>query len=107
TASVHYAFEGRTFVLVSASYLEKAMLPKDYELIDEMGRAPDVILNGGSAIIGPNGKYVVEPVYGKETLVLGEIRPDRAFAENLTLDVAGHYSRPDVFELKVNRRRTT
>ncbi len=105
TASVHYAFEGRTFVLVAASYLEKKMLPKDYELSAEMGGAPDVILNGGSAIIGPNGKYVVEPVYGKEQLVIGEIDPDRAFAENLTLDVAGHYSRPDVFEFRVNRSR--
>jgi predicted amidohydrolase len=107
TASVHYAFEGRTFVLVAASYLEKQMLPKNYELRDEMGSAPDVILNGGSAIIGPNGKYIVEPVYGKEELVIGEIDPDRAFAENLTLDVAGHYSRPDVFDFSVKRHRKT
>jgi predicted amidohydrolase len=107
TASVHYAFEGRAFVLVAASYLEKAMLPKDYELRGEMGSAPDVILNGGSAIIGPNGKYIVEPVYGKEQLVIGEIDPDRALAENLTLDVAGHYSRPDVFEFAVKRHRKT
>ena len=105
TASVHYAFEGRCFVLVAGSYLEKRMLPKDYELMDEMTGAPEVILSGGSAIIGPNGAYVVEPVHGKEALVSAEIDLDQATAENLTLDVAGHYARPDVFELTVNRRR--
>jgi nitrilase len=105
TASVHYAFEGRCFVLVTASYLEKRMLPADYELSAEMTAAPDVILKGGSAVIGPNGQYIVEPVYGREELIVAEIDPDRAIAENLTLDVAGHYSRPDVFELTVNRRR--
>lgn len=105
TASVHYAFEGRAFVLVAASYLEKKMLPKDYELGAEMGAAPDVLLNGGSAVVGPDGKYVVEPVYGNEALVVADIDVDRAYAENLTLDVAGHYSRPDVFEFSVNRAR--
>jgi nitrilase len=102
---VHYAFEGRCFVLVAASYLEKKMLPRDYELHAEMGTAPDVILNGGSAVIGPDGKYVVEPVYGKEELLVADIDVERAYAENLTLDVAGHYSRPDVFEFRVNRQR--
>jgi nitrilase len=105
TASIHYAFEGRCFVLAAASYLEKKMLPRDYELMGEMGDAPDVILNGGSAVIGPDGAYIVEPVFGKEELVVAEIDPERAFAENLTLDVAGHYSRPDVFEMTVNRKR--
>jgi predicted amidohydrolase len=104
-ASIHYAFEGRCFVLVAASYLEKRMLPNDYELMDEMAGAPDVILNGGSAIVGPNGAYVVEPVYGREAVVTADIDLDQAAEENLTLDVAGHYSRPDVFDLTVHRRR--
>jgi predicted amidohydrolase len=105
TASVHYAFEGRCFVLIAGSYLEKRMLPNDYELRDEMARQPDVILSGGSAIVGPNGAYIVEPVYGREALVAAEIDLDQAIAENITLDVAGHYSRPDVFELTVRRHR--
>ena len=107
TASIHYAFEGRCFVLMAGSYLEKRMLPKDYELMDEMAAEPEVILNGGSAIIGPNGAYVVQPVYGREALVAGDIDLDQATAESLTLDVAGHYSRPDVFEFAVRRRRRT
>lgn len=105
TASVHYAFEGRCFVLAAASYLEKKMLPADYELRAELDKAPKVILNGGSAIIGPDGRYIVEPVFGKEGLIACEIDVDQATAETLTLDVAGHYSRPDVFDLTVHRHR--
>lgn len=104
-ASRHYAFEGRCFVLAAAMYLEKNMFPKDFELRDELKKQPDVLLNGGSAIIAPDGTYIVEPVYGREKLVLAEIDTSRADEETLTLDVAGHYSRPDVFDLRVRRKR--
>jgi nitrilase len=86
-------------------FLEKRMFPKEYELWDELKQQPDVLLNGGSAIIAPDGTYMVEPVYGKETLITAEIETERAIEESVTLDVAGHYSRPDVFELIVHRKR--
>ncbi|MBM4169758.1 MAG: carbon-nitrogen hydrolase family protein [Ignavibacteria bacterium] len=104
-ASRHYAFEGRCFVLAAAMILKKKMFPRDYELREELASQPEVLLDGGSAIIGPDGNYIVEPVYGKETLIVADIDTNRALEESLTLDVAGHYSRPDVFELKVHRRR--
>lgn len=104
-ASRHYAFEGRCFVLAAAMYLEKKMLPREYELWDELKSQPDILLNGGSAVIAPDGTYITEPAYGKEMLLTAEIETDRTIEESLTLDVAGHYSRPDVFELKVHRHR--
>lgn len=103
-ASRHYAFEGRCFVLAAAMYLEKKMFPRDYELWDELRSQPDVLLEGGSAVIAPDGSYVVEPVYGKETLIMADIETDRTVEESLTLDTGGHYSRPDVFELLIHRR---
>lgn len=107
-ASRHYAFEGRCFVVASAMYLERGMFPKEYELWDELRKQPDdVLLNGGSSVIAPDGRYIVEPVFGKEELLLADLDLERAIGESLTLDVAGHYSRPDVFELKVNRWRGT
>ena len=106
-ASRHYAFEGRCFVMATAMYLEKGMFPKDYELRNELqSQADEVLLNGGSAVIAPDGSYVVGPVYGKEKLIVAEIDTEQTIRESLTLDVAGHYSRPDVFELIVNRRRS-
>jgi predicted amidohydrolase len=106
-ASRHYAFEGRAFVLVAALYLPKAAMPADFELAEDLAAAPAGLLDGGSAIIGPDGAYVVEPVRGREELLTAEIDLDRIAEEKQTLDVAGHYSRPDLFELRVNRTPLT
>jgi predicted amidohydrolase len=102
-ASRHYAFEGRTFVLLAASYLTKSMLPHDFELAEDFAGAEEVLLDGGSAIIAPDATYIVEPLRGREELIVAEIDLERIAEEKLSLDVAGHYSRPDVFELRVNR----
>ncbi len=101
--SRHYAFEGRAFVLVAAAYMTKSALPADFELSENVAAAPDVLLAGGSAVIGPDGMYLVEPVRGREELLTAELDLDRIAEEKLALDVAGHYSRPDLFEVRVNR----
>ena len=61
-------------------------------------------LREASAIIAPDLRYVVEPVFGKEDLITAEIELDRVVEEKLTPDFAGHYARPDLFELRVNQR---
>jgi hypothetical protein len=58
----HMAFDGRLLVLVSCSYLTKAMLPSDFELMKEMESFPRVLSNGGTAIIGVDAKCRVGPV---------------------------------------------
>ena len=64
----------------------------------EVAANPDAfLLRGGSAIIGPDGKYIVEPVYDEETIVTAELDLNAVDREKMTLDVSGHYSRPDVF----------
>lgn len=97
------AFEGRLFVIVSCSYLTKGMLPADFELSAEMAAFPGVLCRGGSAIIGPDGKYLAGPVYGEETILYADIDLARGLEEKQAMDVVGHYARPDVFTLRVNR----
>jgi len=106
-ASRHYAFEGRTFVLAAAQYLEKGMFPDDYELKEEFRSLPEVLLDGGSAIIGPDGEYIIGPVTGREELLTAELDTQKVIEESLSLDVSGHYSRPDIFQLQVRRHRQT
>jgi nitrilase len=86
-------------------YLERDMFPRDYELREELKPLPNILIPGGSSIIGPDGAFIVEPVMNKEELIVAAIDPLRAQEENITLDVSGHYSRPDIFDLTVRRHR--
>ncbi len=107
-ASRHYAFEGRCYVICAGTYLTTADLPADFELPEAIGAAGDfgqgagVILPGGSGIIGPDGQWIAGPVAEEETIVYGEIDLARIAEEQLALDTAGHYNRPDVFQLSVD-----
>jgi len=48
------------------------------------------------------GKYVVEPVFEQETIIIAELDLNAVDREKMTLDVSGHYSRPDIFDFKVD-----
>jgi predicted amidohydrolase len=103
-ASRHYAFEGRCFVLAAGQILQTKALEDLLELPDSLN--PDqFLLRGGSCIIGPNGQFLQVPVFNKETIVYHEIDLNQTFEEKMTLDVSGHYNRPDIFELNINRKR--
>jgi predicted amidohydrolase len=103
-ASRHHAFEGRCFVLAAGSLLRGASLPRDLEV--DRSRVPSadtLVLRGGSAIIGPDGQYVVPPLLDVEGLVVADLDLGQVRREAMSLDVAGHYSRPDCLELVVRR----
>jgi nitrilase len=104
-ASRHYAFEGRCYVLCVGSYATAEDLPADFELSETMGLSGgEELLVGGSGIIGPDGSWLAGPVTGKEAIVYGEIDLARIAEEQQALDAAGHYNRPDVFNLTVDER---
>jgi predicted amidohydrolase len=107
-ASRHYAFEGRCFVIAAGSIMRASALPPELER--HPGKAPSGdtwVMRGGSAIIGPNGQYLCGPVFDQETLLVGELDLDDVRREQMTLDVSGHYARPDAFHFAVepNARR--
>lgn len=107
-ASRHYAFEGRAFVLAAGSILPVADMPEEFELSAGLRAGPEsLLLHGGSAIIGPDGAYLAEPVAGEETIIYAELDPRRILEEQMTLDVTGHYARDDIFSFAVNRQRAT
>ena len=98
-ASRHYAFEGRCFVIACGSIMAARDLPEELEPIPSLKENPEtLVLNGGSAIIAPDGTVLAGPVYGEEVILTADIDLSRIAEESLTLDVTGHYSRPDVFK---------
>ena len=66
-------------------------------------KIPENILRGGSCIIAPDGSFIVEPVFDKDAVIIAELNLTMIDKEKMTLDVSGHYSRPDVFDFQVNR----
>jgi predicted amidohydrolase len=95
-----YAFEGRCWVLAAGSLLRASALPPGLEPHpDLVGSPDDLVVRGGSAIIAPDGAIVAGPVFDEEAMLVAEIDLGRVREESMSLDVAGHYSRPDVFRL--------
>lgn len=105
-ASRHYAFEGRTFVLAAGSIVPAEDLPSELQF-DETLEPNHLMLNGGSAIIGPDGAYIVKPVYDEECILTADLDLTKIYEEQMTLDVTGHYARDDVFTFDVDRTRHT
>jgi nitrilase len=101
-ASRHYAFEGRCFVLAAGSLMRASALPAELERDPERACADDMcVLGGGSAIINPRGEYLAGPVFDEPTILRASLDFTRLDEERMTLDVAGHYARPDAFTFTV------
>ena len=103
-ASRQYAFEGRCFVLAAGSVMRASALPRELEPHPDKVSSPDQwVLRGGSAIIGPDGAYLSGPVFDAPAIVVADLELDRVREERMTLDVTGHYSRPELLELRITK----
>lgn len=98
----HIALEGRCFVIGCNQYVTKDMYPNSLNYYSELESQPENMCPGGSCIVNPFGKYLVEPVWNKEDIVIAELELDEVVLSRLDFDPCGHYSRPDVFELIVH-----
>jgi nitrilase len=97
----HIALEGRCFVLTACQFIRRKEFPTNVRV--SLGDSPDAILmRGGSAIISPLGKVLAGPSFEGETILTATLDLNDIGRGKFDFDVAGHYSRPDVFELSVN-----
>ena len=101
-ASRHYAFEARCFVLAAGSLLRPSALPPELDIDPARVGGAAFLLRGGSAVIGPDGEYVVAPQFDSDELIVADLDLGRVRRESMTLDVGGHSGRPDCFEFRVH-----
>lgn len=100
------AKEGRSYVVSTSGLMKADDIPENTPHREAIvAGGPDVLANGGSCIAGPDGQWVVEPVIGEERLIVTTIDHGRVRVERQNFDPAGHYSRPDVTQLRLNRKR--
>jgi nitrilase len=100
------AREGRVFSLAANGLLGLKDVPTDFPLREALEEAGVTdYCRGGSAIAGPDGNWIVEPVPDEERLVVADLDIALVAQERHNFDPTGHYSRPDVFTVTVDRSR--
>ena len=100
------ARESRSFVISVSALMNKNDFPTETpHLAKLLEKAPQVLANGGSCIASPDGEWLIEPVLHKEGLIYANLDFNRVLEERQNFDPVGHYSRPDITKLIVNRER--
>jgi nitrilase len=97
----HVALEGRCFVLSACQFIRKKAFPDGVRM--SLGDSPEaVLMRGGSVIISPLGKVLAGPNFEGETILTADLDLNDIGRGKFDFDVAGHYSRSDIFQLSVN-----
>lgn len=99
------AQEGRIYVVSVAGVMRERDIPESFPLKGSTLDKELPIFSGGSTIFDPNGEIVAGPLGSDEGILYADVDVNRVMEERLTLDPAGHYGRPDVFRLEVDRER--
>jgi nitrilase len=100
----HIAKEGGVYVIGCGMALRKADIPERFEFKRYIPADFGEWINGGdSVIVSPAGNFIAGPLHEQEGILYAELDPALMSAGRWMLDVAGHYARPDIFDLRVDR----
>jgi nitrilase len=96
--------EGRCWVLGCGNVMRAADIPADLPARPELYPNADEWVNpGDSVVVSPVGDIVAGPLHEAEGILYAECDPFDAARAHRIFDVAGHYGRPDVFQLTIDR----
>ncbi|MCW8887048.1 MAG: carbon-nitrogen hydrolase family protein [Motiliproteus sp.] len=100
----HIAREGGCWVLSTATALTGDDIPDDFPGKSQLFPNDDWINTGGAVVVKPFGGIVAGPLHKEKSILYADIDLEEAKNARKSLDVSGHYGRPDIFQLDVNRR---
>jgi nitrilase len=104
----HIAREGRCWVICSGVALTNSDIPTDFPDRESLYPTSEEWINpGDSAVIAPGGKIVAGPLRKEKGILFAEVNSDRVAISKRDLDITGHYSRPDIFTLSVDKQPQT
>jgi nitrilase len=99
----HIDLEGRCFVVSSNQFCRRRDYPEDYPS-NLPAESEAIVSRGGSCIVDPLGNVLAGPLWDKEGVITAEIDLAQVARALYDFDPVGHYSRPDVFSLNVDKR---
>lgn len=100
----HVAREAGCWVISTATALRGKDIPPDFPDRDKLFDPNEWINDGGAVVIKPSGAIAVGPLNRDPAILYAEIDKEAARRARRSLDVCGHYSRPDIFSFSVDRR---
>ena len=109
---IRVAVDSQAFAQMSKAFVVSPCGTVDEDMIAKLRVGPegDAFLRnpdccGGSVIVGPNQRILAGPMGAEEGIIYADCDLELAIATKLRHDFAGHYNRPDIFQLWVNERR--
>jgi nitrilase len=100
----HIAREAGCWVIGTATALQGCDLPEDFPERDRLYTPDEWINDGDAVVVNPKGEIIAGPLHREKGILYAEIDVEAARRARRSLDVCGHYSRPDIFSLSVNRK---
>lgn len=100
----HIAREGGCHVLSTATAVQGSDLPDSFPERDRLFTPDEWINPGDAVVVKPFGGVVAGPLHQEKGIVYADLDLEAARSARKALDVSGHYNRPDLFNLEIDRR---
>ena len=100
----HIAKEAGCWVIGTATAMQGSDVPEDFPGRDELFKPDEWINDGDAVVIKPMGAIAAGPLHREKGILYAEIDSEAARRARRSIDVCGHYSRPDIFSFAVDRK---
>jgi nitrilase len=100
----HIAKEAGCWVIGTATAMQGSDVPESFPELRKLFDENEWINDGGAVVVKPGGALAAGPLNRDKNILYAEIDAEAARRARRSLDVTGHYARPDVFSFSVDRR---